>query len=230
MDQNRRSFLQTIGVGLSSTVVGIGFGFGNVESQENDENWIMRGYNLSNTRYAPNNSGPIEQPGINWSLEVDHDGVNINEGAPVVNNGVVYYGSYDNNLYAIEQNSGQQIWSFDTKLNVTSTPSIENGVVYIIANEEDNHARDRSYVYAINSNSGEKIWDFEFSEELGPSPVMSESILYVSTHDGGVFAIDGDTGQTEWKVDLGRNSVRTPAIENNQIFLSSATGGYHEPV
>ena len=45
-------------------------------------------------------------------------------------NGVVYFGSDDFNLYALNARTGTKLWSFLTGDVVHSSPAIANGVVY----------------------------------------------------------------------------------------------------
>ncbi|HPL05588.1 MAG TPA: PQQ-binding-like beta-propeller repeat protein, partial [Bacteroidales bacterium] len=44
--------------------------------------------------------------------------------------GVVYFGSFDGNLYAVDIKTGQEKWKFKTKYWVLSSPAIADGVVY----------------------------------------------------------------------------------------------------
>jgi PGF-CTERM protein len=51
--------------------------------------------------------------------------------SPAVVNGVVYVGSDDNNLYALNASTGAKLWSYRTALWVEANPAITNGVVYV---------------------------------------------------------------------------------------------------
>ena len=51
--------------------------------------------------------------------------------SPAVSNGVVYVGSEDNNLYAIDAVTGKEKWRFETGSYVDSSPAVSNGVVYV---------------------------------------------------------------------------------------------------
>jgi len=64
-------------------------------------------------------------------------------GSPTVANGVVYIGSKDNNVYALDSSTGSEIWRYTTENQVESTPSIANGVLYIGSND--------GKVYAVGS-------------------------------------------------------------------------------
>ena len=51
--------------------------------------------------------------------------------SPAVANGVVYVGSDDNNVYALNARTGAKLWSYASGNAVDSAPSVANGVVYV---------------------------------------------------------------------------------------------------
>ena len=51
--------------------------------------------------------------------------------SPAIANGVVYIGSNDNNLYALNANTGAKLWSYTTGNWVVSSPVVSNGVLYV---------------------------------------------------------------------------------------------------
>ena len=51
--------------------------------------------------------------------------------SPVVNQGVVYFGSGDGYLYALDAGTGERFWRFKTEGAVSSTPAVADGVVYV---------------------------------------------------------------------------------------------------
>ena len=56
--------------------------------------------------------------------------------APAVADGVVYVGSGNNNVYALDAATGAQAWSFPTGAPVTfSSPAVADGVVYVGSND-----------------------------------------------------------------------------------------------
>jgi len=65
------------------------------------------------------------------------------DSSPFVANGIVYVGSEDSNIYALNATSGIKIWSYLTKSAVESSPVVANGVVYV--GSDDNN------VYAFGS-------------------------------------------------------------------------------
>src|SRR5882724_7018395 len=73
--------------------------------------------------------------------------------SPAVCNGVVYIGSGDNNLYAIDDKSGEIRWKFTTGGAVHSSPAVYKNVVYFGSYD--------GFYYALNATSGKLIWKFK---------------------------------------------------------------------
>jgi hypothetical protein len=71
--------------------------------------------------------------------------------SPAVANGVVYFGSDDHHVYALNASTGSKLWRFTTSNKVGSSPAVANGVVYV--GSFDNN------VYALNANTGADALD-----------------------------------------------------------------------
>ena len=65
------------------------------------------------------------------------------DSAPAFADGVVYVGSDDNNLYALNATTGATVWTYGTGNSVESSPAVANGVVYV--------GSDDNSVYAFGS-------------------------------------------------------------------------------
>jgi outer membrane protein assembly factor BamB len=78
---------------------------------------------------------------------------NYVDSSPAVATGVVYVGSEDSNVYALNASSGAKLWSYATSMGgVHSSPAVANGVVYVGSEDSD--------VYALNAKTGAKLWAF----------------------------------------------------------------------
>src|ERR1700692_4083822 len=66
--------------------------------------------------------------------------------SPTVSKGVVYVGSEDYNVYALNARTGAKLWSYPTGSWVNSSPAIADGVVYVGSFDKN--------VYALNAHTG----------------------------------------------------------------------------
>ena len=69
----------------------------------------------------------VKNLGLKWSYATGY----LVDSSPAVANGVVYVGSNDGNLYALNASTGAKLWSYPTGAAVASSPAVANGVVYV---------------------------------------------------------------------------------------------------
>ena len=60
--------------------------------------------------------------------------------SPTVANGVVYVGSNDDNVYALDAASGTKKWIYHTGSFVECSPAVADGVVYVSSNDGNVYA------------------------------------------------------------------------------------------
>lgn len=157
--------------------------------------------------------------------------------SPAVVNGVIYVGSTDCNLYAIDAASGEMRWKFETKGWVVSSPAVDSGVVYFLSYD--------SYVYAVDAASGQLKWKFQTGGErhyagkhihyLQPasesmpdpwdfylsSPSVWNGAVYFGSGDGNVYALDAKSGELKWKLQTGDVVHSSPAIADGMLYIGS---------
>ncbi|MBN1232913.1 MAG: PQQ-binding-like beta-propeller repeat protein, partial [Candidatus Coatesbacteria bacterium] len=73
--------------------------------------------------------------------------------SPCVSDGIVYVGSEDNYLYAINCSDEHLKWRYQTGDYVRSSPCVSDGVVYVGSHD--------NYLYAINCSDGTLKWKYK---------------------------------------------------------------------
>jgi outer membrane protein assembly factor BamB/PKD repeat protein len=125
----------------------------------------------------------------------------------------VYVGSDDDHVYALDAETGEQQWSFETGGKVQSSPTVVNGTVYIGSIEEN--------VYAIDADTGEQQWSFETGHGVFSSPTVVNGTVYVGSDDENVYAIDADTGEQQWSFETGFPVTSSPTVVNGTVYVGS---------
>ena len=74
-------------------------------------------------------AGPRAMRGVKWKFPTGGRIV----GSAVARDGVIYFGSDDGNVYAVDAATGRQNWKFTTAGPVSSTPAVDGGAVYFRA-------------------------------------------------------------------------------------------------
>lgn len=150
---------------------------------------------------------------LKWKLNVP-----IYRSSPLVYGRVVYIGSTDENVYAINADSGAIKWKYSTGGPIYSSPAISNGVIYIASDND---------LYAIDGASGVLKKKYPSIGSQGTSPTIVGGKVYaVSFVDGNLNAIDEVTGDIKWNITLGGPVSSSPAVSNGVIYIGSQNNVY----
>lgn len=94
--------------------------------------------------------------------------------------GVLYVGSQDTNLYALNALTGAVLWKTPTGGGIDSSPAIANGVVYFASFDNK--------IYAVDASSGSVLWSYLTKNLSLSSPIIANSWLYCGSSDGKLYA------------------------------------------
>lgn len=160
--------------------------------------------------------------------------------SPVWHAGVVYVGSDDGNVYAIDAASGRQRWMQRTGGPVSSTPAVAAGKVFATSYD--------GRLYALDAGDGQVLWKFSsdgerrfearglhgmqprqqtFSDPFDvflSSPVVVHDTVYFGSGDGHVYAVDAGSGTLRWKFRTGDVVHASPAHADGLIVVGSWDG------
>jgi outer membrane protein assembly factor BamB len=138
---------------------------------------------------------------------------NIVSSSPAVANGVVYVGSEDGNVYALDAATGAKLWSFTTGGVVASSPAVANGVVYVGSFDHR--------LYALNAATGAKLWSFTTAGEVLSPPAVANGVVYVGSGDRRVYALNAVTGARLWSFTTGDIVDSSPAVAGGVVYVGS---------
>ena len=165
---------------------------------------MFRG-NLAHTG-AYDAAGVPKLSGLKWKF---HAGGLI-VSSPAIAEGLVYVGSTDGNLYAVDAQSGAMKWKFKTKARVVSSPAVAGGLVYFSSYD--------GWFYAVDAMAGKLKWKFSNAGERRfaarhihgslpaaetmpdpfdcylSSPAVWHDTVYFGSGDGNIYALNAATG------------------------------------
>ena len=136
--------------------------------------------------------------------------------SPTVADGMVYVGSNDTSLYALDATTGQILWKTFTGGTVGSTPAVAGGVVYV--------GSDDKKVYALNATTGQVLWSTSTGSPVRSSPAVVNGVVYVGSLDSSVYALNATTGQILWATVTGSLVFSSPAVANGVVYVGSQDG------
>ena len=136
---------------------------------------------------------------------------------PTVADGVVYFGSFDQGIYAVGLEDGVRRWRFPTEGGVTASPVVEDGLLY--AGSID------SAFYAIDVVSGMAAWRFDGAASwYWGRPLVADGTVYAQSLDGNLYALDKSTGSLRWTLETEGPLVGTPALVGGLLAVPSLDG------
>jgi hypothetical protein len=100
--------------------------------------------------------------------------------APAVAYGILYVGSGDSKIYALNVTTGASVWNYTTGNSVMSSPAVADGVLYV-GSYDDN-------VYAINATTGTSVWTYTTGNPVFSSPAVVNGVVYIGSYDDKVYA------------------------------------------
>ena len=142
------------------------------------------------------------------------------ETTPAVVDGVVYFGSADHHVYAVNAASGELLWRYETDGPVFSSPTVADGTVFV--GSDDHH------LHALDAASGELLWTYEtgiLRQQFGPgpqvrsTPVVAAGMVYFDSGDGNLHALDAVTGDLRWHAAPGDVVSSSPNVMNGVVYI-----------
>ncbi len=177
-------------------------------------NAVMFGFNPQHTHFNPEERilSPANVSRLVLAWTVPTAGT-ISISSPAVVNGVVYIGSWDHNLYAIDATTGKVIRIVPTGDGISSSPAVVNGVVYIGSADHK--------LYALDAATGITRWVMPTGSQISSSPAVVNSVVYIGSADHKFYALDAATGKVLWTVPTGDQIISSPAVANGVVYVGS---------
>jgi eukaryotic-like serine/threonine-protein kinase len=201
-------------------------------AQQSSSDWPMFHANPSHSGVGFGN--PVLTPTLLWNYTT---GFSV-DSSPAVVNGVVYIGSGDGNVYALDAKSGVKLWNYTTGTTpvlqiggrlpaktggdngVGTSPAVVDGVVYVGALDHN--------VYALNAANGNKLWNYTTGARLASGPTVVNGVVYIGSEDCNFYALDATKGAKLWNFSTyGYPVSSSPAVVNGAVYVGSNDGNVY---
>lgn len=175
------------------------------------ENWLSWRGNYAGWGYSPLdeiNVDNVKDLVPVWSYTTGL--VEGHQAPPIVNNGVMFVSTPDNNVIALDAKTGYEKWRYRRKLpkELFQLHPTNRGVglykdrVYLATVD--------AHVVALDANTGKKVWDtpigdWKEGEYSTLSPLVADGKILVGASGGeygirgAITALNADTGEVAWK-------------------------------
>jgi len=177
----------------------------------------MQRWNPFETTICVGNVGGLQ---LKWKNPITGPMFTTIESSPAVVNGVVYFGSDDNRVYALDISTGSLLWRYTTGYIVGSSPAVVNGVVYVGSGDGN--------FYALNASTGALVWKHSGDGySIESSPAVVNGVVYFGADDSNVYALNATTGALLWSFTTGDYVQSSPAVAGGVVYVGSNDGNVY---
>lgn len=133
--------------------------------------------------------------------------------------GTVYVGSYDANLYALDASTGECLWRYHTDGGIASSPCLSEDTVFV-------GSADR-VLYAVDKTGGRVRWTCPTQGRVWSSPRAAFGHVFFGSDDRHVYAVKVRGGRVAWKFQADGEVRSSPAIGEDAIYVGCEAGTVH---
>ncbi|GAB2978929.1 hypothetical protein GCM10023080_050340 [Streptomyces pseudoechinosporeus] len=127
--------------------------------------------------------------------------------------GLVYAGSKDGSMYALDADTRKPRWAFSTGNGVYTCPAVAGGLAYFGSADYQ--------LYAVDVKTGDQRWQFSAGGEVNSSPVVAGGVVYAGSDDGRLYAVDADSGDRKWAFAAEGRIRSSPVVAWGKVFVGS---------
>lgn len=150
-----------------------------------------------------------------WNFECEDE----IRGSPTCQDGAVYIGSYDHNLYALQSLTGNFIWKYAAEGGIVCRPVVYEGNVYF--GSEDHR------LHVVSSRSGRVVWTYYTNAPIRSSPTIAEGHVFLGSDDGHLHAINAVSSRRAWQIDAGSPIRSSPILADDFIYFGTEGGEFY---
>ncbi|NIO19303.1 MAG: PQQ-binding-like beta-propeller repeat protein [Candidatus Aenigmarchaeota archaeon] len=138
---------------------------------------------------------------------------------PKIIEGIVYFGSMDFYIYALDCETGKLIWRFKTDGDMACN-SAEGDKERIYMGTKGGS------LYAFEAKTGKLIWRFKAGDGVITKPFVWRDKVFFPCLDGNLYCLNSE-GKEIWRFKTGDSIFYAPAVYSDKIYFGSADGNFY---
>jgi outer membrane protein assembly factor BamB len=137
-------------------------------------------------------------------------------GGVTLTNNVAYFGLASGLMYAVDAETGKDLWYFKAERDVWAAPLVTADTVYVTA--LDHH------VYALDVKTGALHWQKDMGAAVAGAPTLDKGTLFVGTFANQLAALDAATGEQKWTFTAQNWVWSGPTVANGVLYFTDVSG------
>ena len=139
------------------------------------------------------------------------------DGAPAVADGVVYVGSEDEHLYAVDLATGAKKWEYKAG-PIKASPAYRDGAVYV--------GDSNGMFHCVDAKTGQKRWTFTTGAEITSGANFAGDNILFGSYDETLYCLDKD-GNKVWQFKTAGPVNGSPAVAGDRTFVAGCDSSLH---
>jgi eukaryotic-like serine/threonine-protein kinase len=160
------------------------------------------------------NSSDSDGPKPLWTFQCEDE----IRGTPAIENGQLFVGAYDHNLYSLKATDGQFLWKYAAEAGIVSRPVINEGQV--VFGSED------SRLYTLSTANGKLAYFYPAEGPIRSSPAVAEGFVIFGADDGFLYMVHAASNRLVWRFEAGAPIQSSPVVASDLIFFGTNAGDF----
>jgi outer membrane protein assembly factor BamB len=135
------------------------------------------------------------------------------ESSPLVVGRLLYFGSWDKKMYAVDVRTHKAVWTVTTGGEVKGGAAFANGTIYFASYDNK--------VYAVDARTGKVHWTGSGVGNFYATPTVAYGRVFIGNTDGRVYAFGAASGHLLWAKATGDFVYSSAAVWQRKVFVGS---------
>ncbi len=138
-------------------------------------------------------------------------------GGMVVESGVAYFGSFDNNIYAVSTADGSVVWSKRVDGWIGSHPLIYGDEVFFRTKQ--------TTLWCFDKKTGETLWHFAH-QPTRVEPIISGDVIYLGSNRR-IVAVSASLRKELWHYEFPEEQPLSLSMSDGRLIVGTSLGRIH---
>ena len=128
----------------------------------------------------------------------------------------VYFGSFQDNWYALKLRTGELVWKFSTgasneSCEFTRSPVADDRYLYLTGLD--------GFIYSLDASSGRVVWKRTLTSKPSTGLTLKDNVLFVGASDNRIYRLNAETGNTIAELSVDAMPVGRIALTSNRLMM-----------
>jgi outer membrane protein assembly factor BamB len=135
------------------------------------------------------------------------------ETSPLLIGKLLYFGSWDKTMYAVNVDTHKPVWTFTTGDEIKGGPAYRDGTLYFASYDDK--------VYALDAATGKLRWSASGTANFYATPTLAYGRVFIGNTDGRVYAFGAQSGHLLWAKATGGYVYSSAAVWQKTVYVGS---------